>query len=403
MERIYQAFIEQHLAQDRQMLFLAGPRQVGKTTLGKQCLNDKYDYQYLNWDSVKHRETILSGANQLFENFSPDVLSAHDTTPVLFFDELHKYKQWKSLLKGYFDELSGRCKIIVTGSAKLNVYRRGGDSMMGRYFLYNIHPLTIAELNKRDDYTHEIILPTNIDDATWEALVQFGGFPEPFGKANKAFYNRWFNLKQEQLFREDLRDLEKVHDIARIELLSHLLIRRVGSVVKYTDLAKQVQVSEPTIRQWISVLRELYFCFQVRPWSKNISRSLLKTPKIYCWDWSAVDDIGSRYENLVGLHLHKAASYWTDTGLGQYKLFYLRDKDSREVDFLMTKDGAPWLMVEVKASDTIIDPNLIHFHNQLKTPHTFQVVANMPYINKDCFALERPMVVPMRTFLSQLV
>lgn len=403
MERIYQANIEQHLSQDRQMIFLVGPRQVGKTTLGKHCLNNQYNYQYLNWDSAKHREIILSGAENLYEKFSPSVLTASDNPPVLFFDELHKYKNWKTLLKGYFDVLNERCKIIVTGSAKLNIYRRGGDSMMGRYFLYNIHPLSVAELNGRNDNNKEIITPSNVDDATWETLIQFGGFPEPFNKASKAFYNRWFNLKQEQLFREDLRDLEKVHDITRIELLSQLLIRRVSSVVKYTDLAKQVQVSEPTIRHWISVLRELYFCFQLRPWSRNISRSLLKTPKIYCWDWSAIDDTGSRYENLVGLHLHKAAAYWTDIGLGKYKLYYLRDKESREVDFLMTKNGKPWLMVEVKASDTTMDPNLLHFYNQLKTPHTFQVVAEMPYIDKDCFALDRPMVVPLRTFLSQLV
>lgn len=403
MERVYQPVIEEHLAQDRQMIFLVGPRQVGKTTLGKQSLSDKYDFQYLNWDSLKHRELILAGADKIFNQFSPDVLTANENIPVIFFDELHKYKNWKSLLKGYFDELNGKCKIMITGSAKLNIYRKGGDSMMGRYFLYNIHPFSVAELIGHRKNGQEVIAPHDFDDDLWDNLLRFGGFPEPFTKANQAFYNRWLNLKQEQLFREDLRDLNKVHDVARIELLAQLLIPRVTSIIKYTDLAKQIQVSEPTIRQWISVLREMHYCFQLKPWSKNISRSLLKTPKIYCWDWSVVESEGARYENIVALHLRKAACYWTDTGLGKYDLYYLRDKDGREVDFLMTKNAKPWLLVEVKASEKNMDPSLIHFYDQLKTPHTFQVVADMPYIDKDCFALNKPMVVPLRTFLSQLV
>ena len=342
MERVYQPVIGEHLSSDRQMVFLAGPRQVGKTTLGKVCLNGKYDYAYFNWDSVAHREQILAGVGKLCDKFSLDVLSNNETTSVLFFDELHKYAHWKNLLKGYFDEINGRCKIIVTGSAKLNVYRKGGDSMMGRYFLYNIHPLTVAELNGHRSSAQEIMPPKNIDDELWNNLLRFGGFPEPFTKADQGFYNRWQNMKSEQLFREDLRDLSRIHDVTRVELLAQLLIRRIGSMTKYTDLAKQVQVSEPTIREWISVLREIYYCFQLQPWSKNVSRSLLKTPKIYCWDWSVVDDIGARHENLVALHLRKAASYWTDIGLGKYKLYYLRDKDGREVDFLMTKNSSPW-------------------------------------------------------------
>ncbi len=404
MQRIYQSVIEEHLSHDRQMVFLAGPRQVGKTTLGKRCLEGKYPYQYLNWDSVGQREMILLGAEKLYQNFSPDLLTESTALPVLFFDEIHKYKKWKGLLKGYFDELSEKCKIMVSGSAKLNVYRKGGDSMMGRYFLYHIHPLSVAEVNGHVNRNEEISPPKKIDDEAWQTLLKFGGFPEPFYKGTQSFYNRWARLKQEQLFHEDLRDLNKVHDIAQIELLSHLLIRRISSAVKYSELAKQVQVAEPTIRSWISVLREIYFCFQLQPWSKNVARSLLKTPKIYCWDWSVVDDPGARIENFVAVHLHKAVNYWTDVGLGTYQLYYLRDKDGREVDFLVTKNAKPWLMVEAKSANSkSIDPNLLHFQKQLNVPHVFQVSADLPYVNRDCFALDRPMIVSLRTFLSQLI
>lgn len=270
--------------------------------------------------------------------------------------------------------------------------------------MYHIHPLTVAEINGRKNHEYEIMSPHKIVDDQWETLCQFGGFPEPFNKANRSFYNRWINLKKEQLFHEDLRDLNKVHNIGQIELLAELLVRRVGSIVKYTELAKQVQVSEPTIRAWISVLREVYYCFQLQPWSKNVPRSLLKTPKVYCWDWSTIEDPGARYENLVAVHLHKAAAYWTDIGLGKYQLYYLRDKNGREVDFLITKNNQPWIMVEVKATeDKTLDPHLLHYQQQLNVPHVFQVSANLPYINKDCFTFDRPMIVPLKTFLSQLV
>lgn len=386
------------------MVFLAGPRQVGKTTLSRQTVEGTYSYQYLNWDNIVHREIILSGINKIYQGFKPEVLSEKNTLPLIIFDELHKYKNWKTLLKGYFDEISDRCKIMVTGSAKLNVYRKGGDSMMGRYFLYHIHPLSVAEINGANIRTTELIPPYKIDDDSWDCLLKFGGFPEPFSMASETFYNRWSSLKQEQLFREDLRDLSKIHDIARIELLAELLTRQVSSIVKYTELAKKIQVTEPTIRQWITTLRNIYYCFQLQPWSRNVSRSLLKTPKIYCWDWSLLQDKGALYENLVASHLHKAAHYWTDQGFGEYKLYYLRDKDGHEVDFLVTKNKRPWLMVEVKSStDGILDPNLLHFSKYLKAPHVLQVVADMPYIDKDCFSFDRPMIVPLKTFLSQLV
>lgn len=182
-------------------------------------------------------------------------------------------------MKGYFDELSERCKIMVSGSAKLNDYRKGGDSMMGRYFLYHIHPLSVAEINGRINHEQEIILPQKISQDQWDTLCRFVGFPEPFNKANQSFYNRWVNLKQKQLFQKDLRDLDKVHNISQVELLAQLLLRRVGSIIKYTELAKRIQVSEPTIRSWISVLREVYFCFRVQPWSNNVTRSLQQVAK----------------------------------------------------------------------------------------------------------------------------
>lgn len=404
MKRIYQDIISEHLTQQRQMVFLSGPRQAGKTTLSRACVTSSTPSLYLNWDNISHRELILSGIENIIEQLHVDVLKSSDETPIIIFDEIHKYSKWKTLLKGYFDSLQETCRIIVTGSAKLNIYRQGGDSMMGRYFLYRIHPLSVAEISGRKDFSKEYCMPSTISSEQWENLITYGGFPEPYLNATPRFYNRWINLKNEQFFQEDLRDLSKIYDLKRVELLSQLLIRQIGSTTKYSELAKKIQVSEPTIRNWIVTLENLYYCFSIQPWSTNISRSLLKEPKIYLWDWSVINDYGAKIENLVASHLLKACQFLTDIGLGKYSLYYLRDKDKNEVDFLVTKNEEPWLMVEVKSSNNKrLNPVITHFNNQLNVPHVFQVVASLDYIDKDCFSLEKPMIVPLKTFLSQLV
>lgn len=408
MKRIYTTIIQEHLAQFRQMVFLSGPRQTGKTTLSQLCATDYFSH-YFNWDNVNDRELILSGIDKIAQTLQSDVLTSSEKMPVIILDEIHKYTDWKSFLKGAFDVIEtddkiADCKIIVTGSAKLNVFRRGGDSMMGRYFLYRIHPLSVTEIVERSQFEQETVSPKAISDEAWENLLQFGGFPEPYLHANARFYQRWQKLKQEQLFEEDLREISKIYQINRIELLSQLLIRQAGNLTQYSELAKKVRVSEPTIRNWMSVLENLYYHFSISPWSENIARSLLKEPKVYLWDWSLVQDVGAKIENLVAAHLLKAVHFWTDIGLGDYQLYYLRDKEKREVDFLVTKNKKPWLMVEVKnACSGHLSPHLHHFNRQLSVPHVMQVAADLPFIDEDCFALTMPKIVPLRTFLSQLV
>ena len=404
MRRLYYDVVKDHLRKYRQMIFLCGPRQVGKTTLSKACADDKNAVLYLNWDSLQDRDIILSGVEALKTRLKQNADKLGKEKPIIIFDEIHKHNNWKNMLKGYFDHMEHDYRFIVTGSARLNVYRRGGDSMMGRYFPYRIHPFSVAECLQRKGYEKEIHAPQKINATLWQNLYQFGGFPEPFNRATPAFYNRWQKLKQEQLFREDLRDLTRINDFAQLELLSYLLKHQVGGTITYSSLAKKVQVSEPTIKSWLEVLNNVYYCFSIRPWSRNVTKSLVKKPKVYLWDWAMVEDKGARVENFIACHLYKAVHFWTDIGLGHYELYYLRDIYKREVDFLVVKNGEPWIMVEAKSSENAgLSSSLVHFCQQLKTPHTFQVAFDMPYVAEDCFKLKRPMIVPARTLLSQLV
>lgn len=400
-KRIYYSPIEFHLANYRQMVFLTGPRQVGKTTLSKQAVTD-YQFKYFNWDNLADKATILAGIEAIMTQSFGEIASSRPKA--IIFDEIHKYRQWKNMLKGYFDSYGDKIHFIVTGSAKLNIYRRGGDSMMGRYFPYRIHPFSVRECLQQLPSEHEISTPKLLTDELWQNLMRFGGFPEPFLAGSDSFHQRWQNLKQEQLFQEDLRELTRVHDLARLQLLSQLLTEQIGGSVQYSNLAKKIRVSEPTVRHWLDILMAVYYCFTIKPWSKNVARALLKEPKVYLWDWSVIDDFGARLENFVASHLLKAVHWWTDLGLGKYELFYLRDKDKREVDFVVVKNTKPWLMVEVKASaNQHVSPHLKYFYQQLQPAHAFQVVYDLPYQDLDCFSLKEPLQVPLRTFLSQLI
>lgn len=402
MKRVYEFLLEEHLRHHRQMIFLSGPRQVGKTTTSMRTSAESPVHYYFNWDNEDHRALIIKGVQAIAAAAKLDEVKS--SLPILVFDEIHKYRHWKRFIKGFFDTHEKKCRILVTGSARLDVYRRGGDSLMGRYFLYRLHPLSVREIVNPGLPAKEIQHPEEIQASDYDALLAFGGFPEPYLKRSKLFLNHWKRLRVGQLFREDMRDLSRVQEIGQIQLLSEILQEEASHFLNHSVLAAKIKVSAPTLHRWIELLKNLYFCFSLQPWSKNVSRSLIKEPKIYLWNWALITEMGARLENLVASHLYKATQFWTDRGFGEYGLYYLRDKDKREVDFLVTKNGVPWFLVEVKASGHEgISRWLYYYHERLNTAHAFQIGCDLPYVDRDCFAFKEPVIVPAKTFLSQLV
>lgn len=394
--RLYTAMLADHLERHRQMALVSGPRQVGKTTTCRSVSN-----RYLSWDNADDRRLLLRGPASLSEALQLDVLRAK--IPVATLDELHKYTKWKRLLKGFFDSYGDRVRLIVTGSSRIDIFRRGGDSLMGRYFLYRMHPWSIAESLRTDLPQKEIHTPQEITSADWNALWEHGGFPEPFLRRDTRFTRRWRSLRYEQLSREDLREVARVADMGTLETLMQILAERSGQQLVYSNFAREIQVSVDTVKRWIDLLARLHYGFTVRPWFRNVTKSLRKEPKWFLRDWSGVVDDGARAETLVACHLLKAVEGWTDLGLGDFDLRYLRDKQKREVDFLVVKDRKPWFLVEVKLSDKELSPWLGYFQTQTNARHAFQAVMNLPYEPADCFHLQRPVVVPAKTLLSQLL
>ena len=394
--RFYHAVLRDHLTRHRQMALVGGPRQVGKTTICRDLADD-----YFNWDNLDDRRKLLSGPAAIAAAVGLEKLRAKP--PVVVLDEFHKHSKWKGLLKGLFDTYGDRARWIVTGSSRLEIFRRGGDSLMGRYLLFRVHPWSVAECLHPAIPEKAIRAPREIDPADWAALWEHGGFPEPFLKRDARFSRRWRSLRHDQLAKEDLRDVTRVQDLGAIEVLMRMLEERSGQQLVYSNLAAEIGVSVDTIRRWVDLLGRLHFGFLVRPWFRNVTKSLRKEPKWFLRDWSAVADPGAKAETLVACHLLKCVEGWTDLGLGEFQLHYLRDKLKREVDFLVVRDGKPWFLAEVKKSEQTLSPSLAHFQSETKAEHAFQVVIDLPFVAANCFAHRQPMVVPAKTFLSQLL
>ena len=394
--RLYDQMLLDHLARHRQMAFVSGPRQVGKTTTCRAIGTN-----YLNWDSVDDRRVILRGSAAVAEFAGLDQLRA--AAAVIVFDELHKDRKWKNFLKGFFDVHGPRTRVIVAGSSRLDISRRGSDSLMGRYFLFRMHPWSVGECLRTAIPEFPVRLPEPIPEADWSALLQHGGFPEPFLKRDLRFTRRWRALRQDQLTREDLRDVAQLENLGAMETVAMILTERSSQQLVYSNLSREVGIAVDTAKRWVDLLVRLHYGFLVRPWYRNVSKSLRKEPKWFLRDWSGIEDAGARAETMVGCHLLKAVEGWTDLGLGQFELCYLRDKLKREVDFLVVRDRKPWFLVEVKNAESRLSDTLEFFQSQIQADHAFQVVMQLPFVKSDCFDRADPVVVPARTFLSQLM
>ena len=309
---------------------LSGPRQVGKTTLVRELFAD---FEYLNWDDLDQRRIILDH-------------SWLRTAPGVIFDELPKMPRWKAWLKGICDAGKDKQRFVVTGSARLNTYREVGDSLAGRFFAYTLHPFDLQEAgNWPANESSEKILAR---------LMLVGGFPEPFLTGAETFYKMWRKSHIEIVLKQDLVDLKTVQELSKIELLMEHLRRAVGAPISFNSISEDLQVSDHTVRAWVQLLEDLYVIFRVTPYSRNVKRAILKAPKIYFYDTPLVASAhdGAVFENLIAAALLKELDFRNDSGLGDYELTYLRNKDGDEIDFLILKDRKPKLMIEVKISDS---------------------------------------------------
>ena len=394
--RLYASILDQQLAESRRVVFLSGPRQVGKTTV---C--ESRGDLFLDWDNEDHRDVILGGPGGVARLAGLQSLSGDP--PVITFDGLHRYRGWRAFLEEFLDNYEHRVRVLVAGSVDPGQAPGSDDRLQGRYLPLRMHPLSVAEVAQPWQPDAPVRSPAPVSDEDWQALWDHGGFPEPFRRRNSAFTNRWREQQRARQWREDLRNLTRIQELDQLEVLERRLADRSGEPLVYSALARTVRVSENTVRSWIATLESLHHGFPVRPWHQGLAGALRKEPRWYVRDWSGLSDPGKRFETMCACHLLKAVEGWTDLGFGAFELRYLRDRQGRGVDFVIVRDGRPWCLLEVALAERALAPALAYFQERTGAPHAFQVVAGLPFADIDVFTRHDPVVVPARTLLSQLL
>jgi predicted AAA+ superfamily ATPase len=355
----------------RKMVFVAGSRQVGKTTMAKQVLGRRTGY--LNWDVCEDRERILRRELPV--------------SRLWVLDEIHKYRSWRNLLKGLYDGRRREQQILITGSARLDLYRFGGDSLQGRYHLLRMHPLSVAELG--------IATSAELRD-----LLTLGGFPEPFFSGSETEAKRWSREYRTLLVREEVATLERVQDLGNLELLVLRLPELVGSPLSLNALREDLQVSHKTVASWVQILDRLYAVFRLPPFGAARLRAVKKEQKHYHLDWSVVPREGPRFENLVAAHLLKWVHFEQDVRGRDLELRYFRDVDGREVDFVIVEGRKPIRFVECKWDDAEVSRGLHYLVERFPDCDAFQVSA---VGSKDFVTPDRIRVCPATTLLRELI
>lgn len=352
MKRIYQKYINEFLT--KKIILISGPRQTGKTTLSKM---GHKEFIYLNYDADADRKIIYES-------------SWDKKVKLIIFDELHKKTKWKQWLKGIFDKNDFKNNFIVTGSARLDTFKKVGDSMAGRYLQYRVHPFDVREICQIDKKSNP--------DEVMEQILNFSGFPEPYIANNKRFYNLWKKTHLDIILKQDLIYLENLKELKSIELLIELLKERVGSPISYSNLANDLQVSDKTVKNWLQILENIYVIFKLTPYSKNIARSNLKQPKYYFYDVARVSaSEGARYENLVACSLIKEIHFRNDCLGEEWELSYLSKKGGFELDFCISIEGKLKYAIEAKLSDTNLAKNFNPFLHELVDIEKIQLVKNI--------------------------
>ena len=376
IERTLLALVDTIITEFNKMAFVSGPRQVGKTTLARHYQRGFSQSLYLNWDTLPHQKRILTDPAFLEkENREPD-------QPFLVvLDEIHKYARWKNYLKGTYDQYQDEFQFLVTGSGRLDLFKKGGDSLLGRYFSVLLLPLSVGELSGQlsgfDEFKQGLIDPpadSQEQRNAFQQLFRFSGFPEPFSRGRMDFYNLWFAERKRLLVREDIRDSSAIRNISLLDHLAHLIPYRVGNPLSINALREEVGIAFETARDWITLLEQFFYLFRIAPFVTRVARALRKETKVYLFDWAEIEDDSARFENLIALHLFKAAQVWQAQGNRMIGLNFIRDKEKREVDFVLSEQGKPLCLIECKTSRKELAPNLLHFQEKLEVPVAVQLL-----------------------------
>jgi predicted AAA+ superfamily ATPase len=370
-QRPFYLNIWRELSSEKPMIFVAGPRQSGKTTLANMISDSHVNHLYFNWDIPQDRARLIENPF-----FFEELERKNGSRPLIVIDEIHKYKDWKNYLKGVYDRFNMEFLFLVSGSGRLDIYQKGGDSLAGRYYQFHLWPFTLKELSETirgiQDFRSNL-LDVIIDERPdmkeiWSSLEKLSGFPEPYLTGHETSYRRWSNTYSNQLIREDIRDLTNIKAIGDLETLYYLLPSKVGSPLSVPSLSSDLKLAYNTIRSWLETFQRFFLIISLTPWTRKITRAIQKERKIYVWDTPRIKNPAARFENMVALELYRAVTIWNDLGWGRFALHFIKNKEQQEVDFLIADENCPLLLIETKLAESKPSEALLKFQATLKIP-----------------------------------
>lgn len=389
------------LKDDGKMVFISGPRQSGKTTFAQSIAKDYSNSVYYNYDSEP--EKIIMQPD-FFENIN----RKDSTIPLVILDEVHKYKNWKSYLKGKYDEFESDYQFIVTGSGRMEMFNKKDDPLTGRFVSMRLFPLTLREFTeggniehfKNDKMSSLSLKNSNDTENIKNNLLQFSPFPEPFLRSSRRFYRRWYRTYINQIIIQDIQDMTAIKHIKTIESLMRIMPERICAPLQYSSLSKLLQISIPTVKNWLNTLEQFFVVFSIIPYTE-ISRAIIKNRKYYMYDYGSVNDKGAKFENFVALELLQFVEYWNCMGEGEFDLRYLKNKDQQEIDFILMLDGKPFFIIEAKNGEESISKSVYKFQDQLNVP-AIQLVNKPNLYKKKKNGNNNIYIVSAAQFLSSL-
>lgn len=382
----------EHLLRTRPLVMLCGPPRVGKSTACRSLASS-----LLDWDDSEDRRVFLRGAAAVLEHLGRP--RARDA--IVGFDNLCRYRKWREFLRDFRARSGPQMRLIVTNDAAPEVERPGPAGPRIRCAYLRIHPWSVGEC-VREDWSATLIHPAAaVDEADWAALLDHGGFPEPFIRRDPAFTRQWHSVGVPRASGAAVQEAAPLHDPVGLQSLAGLLAAYSSCSLVYSDFSRELGVTVETVTRWVDLLSRLHYGFCVRPWFTRVVKALRREPKWFLRDWSGLTDPVARQKTFVACHLLKAVESWSDLGLGRFALRYVRDKLGREVDFLVTRNDRPWFLVTVGNARRQSEC-LARFQSAIRARHAFQLVFDAPFVSTDCFSLPGPTLVPARTLLSQL-
>jgi predicted AAA+ superfamily ATPase len=321
-----------------------GPRQSGKTTLCQMAFPDK---PYVNLEQPDVREFAQQDPKAFLAQFPDGAV----------LDEIQNVPSLLSWIQVLTDADPRKGRFVLTGSHQLQVSAQITQSLAGRTAVLELLPLSLSELAKAND------LPA-VEPADVNGLMLQGGYPRIHAQSMppEVMLSDYFATYVER----DVRQLINLRHLREFGQCVRLLAGRTGQLLNQTSLGNEVGVSSNTITQWLSILEASFLVFSLAPWSVNIGKRLVKSPKIYFYDvglacWllgiKTVEQLqhhplrGALFENLVVLEVLKSLRH---QGLRD-PLYFFRDSNGLEIDLLL--DHADGLqLVEIKASQTVSAP-----------------------------------------------